>query len=155
MILDSLLEFADAVALNTGVAGTYLVGSQIDLGAAPAAPGPRAGAADGLYLVITVDTAFVSGGGGSAAFILASDASASIATDGSATNHFQTKAYTAAQGAAGAVLAIVELPKHLVYERYLGILQVTTTAAFSAGKINAFLTTDPSDWVAYDAPQQA
>lgn len=153
MILDELLEFADATALNGGGAGTYLVGDQIDLGTAPS-PGPRAGVGGPLYLVIQSSTSFVSGGGGSVAFVLASDSTASIATDGSATEHFRTRAYTAAQGAAGAVLAIVRLPEHATYERYLGILQVVTTAAFSAGAINAFLTHDVSNWVAHDAPWQ-
>ena len=32
MILDKLNEFADATALNTGAAGGYLIGNQIDLG---------------------------------------------------------------------------------------------------------------------------
>ena len=34
MILDERNEFADAVALNTGAAGSYLIGDQIDLGVA-------------------------------------------------------------------------------------------------------------------------
>jgi hypothetical protein len=35
------------------------------------------------------------------------------------------------------------------YEQFLGILQVTGTTAISAGKINAFLTSDVQKWKAY------
>jgi hypothetical protein len=145
MILDKRNEFCDATALNTGGAGTYLVGDQIDLGNG-----------EPVYLVITVDTLPTSGGSATAQFQLASDASASIATDGSASVHLETKAFTIAQMAAGTVLAAIALPMEgVAYERYLGILQVTGTAAFTGGKINAFLTHDVAKWKSYDAPFQA
>lgn len=151
MILDKRNEFCDATALNTGGAGTYLIGDQIDLGAAR-----DVGNGQPVYLVITVDTLPTSGGSATAQFQLASDASASIATDGSATVHLETKAFTIAQMAAGTVLAAIALPMEgVAYERYLGILQVTGTAAFTGGKINAFLTHDVAKWKSYDAPFQA
>jgi len=151
MILDKRNEFCDATALNTGGAGTYLVGDQIDLGAAR-----DVGNGEPVYLVITVDTLPTSGGSATAQFQLASDASASIATDGSASVHLETKAFTNAQMAAGTVLAAIALPMEgVAYERYLGILQVTGTAAFTGGKINAFLTHDVAKWKSYDAPFQA
>jgi hypothetical protein len=34
------------------------------------------------------------------------------------------------------------------YERYLGVLCVTATTTTTAGTIDAFLTKDPSKWVA-------
>lgn len=142
MIIDSRLEFCDATALNTGGAGTYLLGSQVDLGT------DGVNDVDGLYLVINVDTAATSGGSATAQFTLASDASASIATDGSATVHYQTAAIPVASLTAGTYVARVELPKG-TYERYLGILQTTGTAAFTAGKINAFLTNDPNTWKSF------
>lgn len=144
MWLDELNEFADALALNTGAAGTYLVGDVIDLGAGS----KPLYDIDDLYLVITIDTAVTSGGSATVQFILASDAQAAIATDGSATQHWASAAIAKATLVAGYVVAIVELPKQPVYERYLGILQVTGTAALTAGKFNAFLTLDPSNWVA-------
>lgn len=151
MILDKRNEFCDATALNTGGAGTYLIGDQIDLGTAR-----DVGNGQPVYLVITVDTLPTSGGSATAQFQLASDASASIATDGSATVHLETKAFTIAQMAAGTVLAAIALPMEgVAYERYLGILQVTGTAAFTGGKINAFLTHDVAKWKSYDAPFQA
>lgn len=151
MILDKRNEFADAVALNTGGAGTYLIGDQIDLGAAR-----DIGNGQPVYLVITVDTLPTSSGSATAQFSLASDASASIATDGSASVHFQTKAFAISEMAAGTVLAAVALPTEgVAYERYVGILQTTGTAAFTGGKINAFLTHDVAKWKSYDAPYQA
>lgn len=151
MILDKRNEFCDATALNTGGAGTYLVGDQIDLGTAR-----DVGNGQPVYLVITVDTLPTSGGSATAQFSLASDASASIATDGSASVHLQTKAFAISEMAAGQVLAAIALPMEgVAYERYLGILQTTGTAAFTGGKINAFLTNDVAKWKAYDAPFQA
>ncbi len=151
MILDKRNEFCDATALNTGGAGTYLVGDQIDLGTAR-----DVGNGQPVYLVITVDTLPTSGGSATAQFSLASDASASIATDGSASVHFSTKAFAISEMAAGQVLAAIALPMEgVAYERYLGILQTTGTAAFTGGKVNAFLTNDVAKWKAYDAPFQA
>lgn len=157
MILDSRNEFCDATALNTGGAGTYLLGSQIDLSAAA-----NVGAQDELYLVIQVATGIkVASSTGTVQFKLASDDSASIATDGSATEHFLTPAFATSTSTdtgalkAGTVLAAVKLPLGFSYERYLGVLQVTGTTAISAGAIDAFLTPDVARWRAYDAPTQA
>ena len=150
MILDERNEFADATSLNTGAAGTYLLGDVIDLGV-PGSPNLVRDLGVGepsTYLVLQVDTTATSGGSATGSFILASDAQAAIATDGSATNHFQTPAFAVATLTAGRTLAVIKLPSGS-YERYLGILQVTGTAAFTAGKVNAFITSDPSRWSAY------
>ena len=145
MILDKLNEFCDAVSLNTGAAGTYLLGDQIDLTVAR-----DLGNGCAPYLVITVDTPPTSGGAATAQFTLASDNTASIATNGTATEHFKTKAFSIAEMTVGKILAAVKLPMEGVeYERYLGILQTTGTAAFTGGKINAFLTMDVAKWKAY------
>ena len=144
MFLDKRNEFADAVALNTGAAGSYLIGDVIDL----EETGKDLGVGENLYLVIQVDTTATSGGSATAEFKLASDAQAAIATDGSATVHFTTGAIAVAKLTAGDLVACVQLPRG-DYERYLGILQTTGTAAFTAGKINAFLTHDISAWKAY------
>jgi hypothetical protein len=146
MIIDARNEFCDAVALNTGAANTYLIGSQIDLGAAN-----DMGSADpDLYLVITVDTAVDSAGDGvTLAFTLASDDSDSVHVSTSSV-HLRTKVFTQAEMTAGAVLYVGKLPFSGVepYERYLGLLQTTAVEAVTAGKINAFLTKDPQAWLA-------
>lgn len=147
MILDDRLEFYDAGLLNTGGAATYLLGDVIDLQAPSGGPTLQdIGLGEGTFLVLTVDTLFASATG-TISFQLASDSTANLAT--SPTVHFATPVQTVAQGgfAAGLLIAAVELPLGN-YERYLGILQVTGTAAFTAGRINAFLTKDVTKWVA-------
>lgn len=144
MILDERTEFCDATALNTGGAGSYVLGDQIDLTLAR-----DIGRGEPVYFVITVDTLPVSATG-TAQFSLVSDSTAALATDGSSTVHIVTPAFLAAAMPAGAVLFAGSLPMEgTVYERYLGVLQTTAVAAFSAGKINAFLTHDVSRWKAY------
>jgi len=145
MFIDKTLEFCDATALNTGAAGTYLVGNQPDLGAANQ---DLALPTDPIYLVISVDTAAQSGtSAATAQFVLASDDSASVSTTTSS-RHLVTKAFTVAEMTAGAVLYVGALPYSEVerYERYLGVLQITAGEAFTAGKVNAFLTNTPPVW---------
>ena len=155
MILDSRNEFADSVALNTGAAGTYLIGSQIDLTAGLAiGDNTKAypGNSDGLYLVIIADVqADSAGGAATATFKLVSDAQAAIATDGSATPHFATAAIPELTLAPGYQVCCIELPRG-TYERYLGLLQTTAGEAFTAGKISAFLTCDPRTRTPIAAP---
>jgi isocitrate dehydrogenase kinase/phosphatase len=151
MILDERGEFADATALNTGAAGSYLIGDVIDLGNAYGFNGQNINDVDGVYLVIQVDTAATSGGSATVVFTLASDAQAAIATDGSATVHWASGAIPVATLIAGYTVIQVALPKGIPnYERYLGILQTTAVAALTAGKINAFLTNQPANWRAYN-----
>ena len=144
MILDKRGEFCDATALNTGGAASYLVGDVIDLGAAPGDLGPG----EDLYVVIQVDTTATSGGAATGQFHLASDAQAAIAVDGTATYHLSTAAIAVATLVAGYTVMAAKLP-YGTYERYLGILQTTAAAAFTAGKINAFLTRDVAKWTPY------
>lgn len=144
-IIDKRNEFCDAVALNTGGAASYLIGDVIDLGAAAR----DIGNGEPLYLMITVDTSVDSAADNTVQqFHLCSDAQAAIAVDGSATYHFSTKAIAQANLTAGTRVACVALPLG-DYERYLGIVQTTSVAAATAGKINAFLTKDPVGWKAY------
>ena len=144
MILDVFAEFADATAVNTGGVASYLVGNVMDLGAVSR----DIGQGQPVYLVIQVDTAIASATG-SFKFKLCSDAQAAIAVDGTQTIHLETGAKLQAALTAGTLVACVALPMGLVYEQYLGIVQETITAAATAGKINAFLTMDPTGWRAY------
>lgn len=144
MILDERTEFADATALNTGAAGKYLVGDVIDLSVAR-----DIGNGETVYLVIQVTTAVTSAGAATVAFILASDAQAAIATDGTATEHIRTAAIAKATLVAGYTIVHPIPPESPAYERYLGLLQETGVAALTAGAVNAFLTLDPPKWAAY------
>jgi subtilisin family serine protease len=150
MILDNLLEFADATSV-AATAGTALIGDVIDLQEAR-----DIGNGEPIYLVIQCATSIITGGtAGTIKFQLASDAQAAIATDGSATVHFDTGTFvTDGDDAnaldAGASIAVVALPMEgRAYERYLGILCVTATTTTTAGAINAFLTKDVAKWQAY------
>lgn len=151
MILDTYNQFADAESV-AGSAGTALIGDVIDLGAASR----DIGNGQQLYLVIQTDTEIITGGSaGTIQFTLASDDSATIATDGSATAHFVSASFVtddsaanSAQLNAGGLIAAVALPMG-TYERYLGILATIGTTTVTAGKINAFLTPDVAKWAAY------
>lgn len=145
MIFDDRTEFCDAVACNTGAAGTYNLGDIIDLTTAR-----DMGNGQPVFLVITVDTEIITGGSaGTVQFLLVSDATTTIATDGTATTHYASKAFVTDDTAltelqAGEVAVCVALPlEGPAYERYLAVQQVTGTTAITAGKINAFLTLDP------------
>lgn len=144
MILDELTEFCDATALNTGAAGGYMIGAAVDLGVAQ-----DLGAGQPAYLVITIDTLPTSGGAATASFELRSDSTAVIdPTTG--TLHLATPAFTIAQMAAGNIVYMGALPMEgNVYERFIGIIQRTAVAAFTAGKVNAFITMNQSKWKAY------
>lgn len=153
MIVDALLEFADGVSV-AAAAGTALIGSQVDLGAVHR----DVGHGQPVWLVITTDTEIITGGSaGTIKFQLVSDAQADIAVDGSATVHLDTGTFVTDDAAAnsvllnvGGVIACIALPQEgAVYERYLGILAIIATTTVTAGKINAFLTLDPSKWIAY------
>lgn len=158
MILDERNEFCDAQALNTGAAATYNLADVIDLGLAGRGIGE---AGDQLYLVIQVSTGITAGSAGSVQFQLVSDDSGTPATNGTQSIHLQTRAFTTGTGTGtttlkpGTVLGVFALPiEGVVYERYLGVQQVTGTAAITAGAVDAFITPTPAAWKAYDAPYQ-
>lgn len=144
MILDERNEFLGATALSTAATGLALIGDVIDLG-----PQSRdIGLGEPLYLVIQVDTAVTSAGAATVSFVLASDAQAAIAVDGSATVHYASAAIPKATLVAGYTAVVIPLPFG-TYERYLGILQNVGTAALTAGKVNAFLVKDATKWMSY------
>ncbi len=153
MILDERLEFADALALNTGAAGTYNLGDVID------SQGPTIGHNAGqnltrdlgleqeMFLVVRVVTAATSGGAATLQVRLVSDDTATPSTT-TASVHFTSRQFALAELTAGATVAVVRLPSD-AYERYIGIQQITGTAAFTGGAVDAFLTSDPNVWRAY------
>lgn len=151
MIMDERLEFCDAVSVAAG-AGTALIGDVIDLGAAHR----DIGQGQDVYLVITTDTEIITGGSaGTIKFQLASDSTADLAT--SATIHIDTGTFVTddanandSQMNAGGIICCIQVPSEgKVYEQYLGILCVIGTTTVTAGKVNAFLTLDPTGWQAY------
>ncbi len=160
MILDSKLEFCDAtsVALTAG-ATVQNIGNIIDTTLARELGGDQT-----LYCVATVDTSIITGGAaGTITFQLVSDSTDTIATDGSQTVHFRSKAFVTDDAAlndldAGDMIFAFPLPFGLndsAYERYLALQVYVLTTDTTAGKVNAFLTTTPAVWKAYDSPSQA
>ena len=158
MILDERLEFCDAVSV-AAAAGTALVGVVIDLKPATTSPNTTVDLEGvDMYLVIQTDTEIITGGSaGTIQFFLVSDAlatlgsgvvanctthvaSASLVTDDAAANSNELNA--------GGLIFVGRLPSGS-YERYLGILCTIGTTTVTAGKINAFLTSDPAIWRAY------
>jgi hypothetical protein len=145
MFMDDRLEFADATSVGTPNNSTGNVGDIIDSTVAR-----DMGAGQALYLVVTVDTAITSGGSATVAFQLVSDATTTIATDGTATKHIETDAIAVASLIAGYEMVIPLPSVNPAYERYLAF-QVKETAgqALTAGNVNAFLTLDPPGWKSY------
>lgn len=152
MILDELLEFADASSV-ANAAGTVLLGDVIDLGGTT----QDVGLGEELWLIIQTTTEIITGGvAGTIQFFLCSDALATLGGGvvASTTEHYATRALiTDDAGAndaelnAGGVIAAVRLPSG-TYERYLGILVTIATTTVTAGAVNAFLTKDYAKWVA-------
>jgi hypothetical protein len=143
MYLDERNVVADAVALSTAAPASTLLGDQIPLGVAR-----DIGNGEQLYMVIQVSTAVTSGGAATVKFTVASDATAVIATDGSATEHGSTIAIPVASLTAGATWVIPLPMEGNAYEEFLGVWYTVGTAALTAGAVNAFLTTDVAKWTA-------
>ena len=92
-------------------------------------------------------TAATSGGAATLQVRLVSDDTATPSTT-TATVHATSAAIAVASLTAGSTVMVTRLPSGS-YERYIGIQQITGTAAFTAGAVDAFLTSDPGLWRAY------
>ena len=140
MILDRLNEFCDGAEINKST-GKALIGDVIDLGSG----GLDIGAGEPIYFVISVEEDVVSSGG-SISFSLCGDDKEAISTDGTESTYITTPSIPTTELKKGFQWAGA-LPM-MDYERYIGLVQNATTAAPSAGKINAFLTHDVQSWKA-------
>lgn len=149
MIVDKLNQFCDGVAANTGAAGSYLLGNQIDLRVAS-----DLGHTEGAYLVIKTKTLLTSGLDGTISFTIASDSTAAI-DPATSSKHLTTPVKAVGSGGipANTILFAGQMPYEgsIPYERFLGILQNTGVAAMTAGTIDAFLVRDLAAWKAYEA----
>jgi len=145
MIMDDRVEFADATSNGAPNNSTVNVGDIVDTTVIR-----DIGMGQPVYLVVTVDTAVTSGGAATVAFLLVSDSTTTIATDGTATKHLESAAIPVASLVAGYKMVMALPAENPAYERYLAF-QVKETAgqALTAGKVNAFLTLDPYGWKAY------
>ena len=144
MIMDELLEFADATALSTAGTGLAAVGDVIDLGATP----QDLGNGRQMYLVIQVDTAVTSAGSATVSFQLVSDGTSTLAANGTETLHYASAAIGKADLVAGyEIVVAVPLEGSIAYERYLGIFHLPGTATLTAGAVNAYIVKDSAQWV--------
>lgn len=141
MIIDYENQFSDAQAVTSTAISTNV----IDLGATPTLR--DIGNGQPLYLVVITQTAATDDSSDATLTVtLESDSTENLAT--SATVHFTTGALAfAAFSPAGTVLAAVALPLGN-YERYLGVRYTVASGPLTAGKFDAFLTTDIQKWAA-------
>ena len=142
MYLDAKTELSDAQAVTS----TAISSNVIDLGATNTLK--DIGTGKDVYLVVSTQTAATdSGSDATLTVTLESDSTANLAT--SATVHYSTGAMAfAAFSPAGSVLAAVKLPAGN-YERYVGVRYTVASGPLTAGKFDAFLTTDVQAWRAY------
>lgn len=140
MIVDNLIEFANAAAVTTTV-GTAEVETLDMLVAAD--HGFLRGNKP-LYLIIQVTTAFATGASGTVKFRVVSDAQDPVQTDGSETQHVETPVLAVADLPLGEKIALVLPPESdsNPYERYLGLQSIVATGALSAGAIDAWISPD-------------
>lgn len=156
MILDERTEFADATTV-AAAAGTALIGDTINLKPATTSPNTTVDLEGSeMYVIIQTDTAIVTGGAaGTVQFFVVSDALTTLGggTVAGSTLHLSSASLATGASASGALAAggtilAAKLPSG-AYEQYLGILCTTGTTTTTAGKINAFLTSDPALYRAY------
>jgi hypothetical protein len=148
MIVDRLNQFCNGTTANTGAAGSYLLGDQIDLRVAS-----DLGHTERAYLVIKTKTLLTAGAGGTISFTLASDSTAAI-DPATSSKHLTTPVRTVGAGIpANTILFAGQFPYEgtTPYERFIGILQNTGVAAVTAGTVDAFLVKDLAAWKAYEA----
>lgn len=149
MYVDKQLEFSDAQAVTSTAISTnvYDLFSTAAGGEATAiSPNSRLniGTADNLYLVVlTQTTATDSGSDATLTVTLESADDAGLSTN--ATVHFSTGALAFASFAnAGTKIAVVELPR-AAYRRYLGVRYTVASGPLTAGKFDAFITSEGID----------
>lgn len=147
MFMDDNLEFADATSVGTPNNTTVNVGDIIDTSSVSR----DIGSGKPLYLVVTIDTLVTSGGSATVAFLLVSDATTTIAVDGTATKHIETDAIAVASLVAGYKFVVPLPSSNPTYERYLAFqVKETSGNALTAGNVNAYLTLDTQGpWASY------
>lgn len=152
MILDELLEFADATSVAFASGTTTVVGDVIDLSVLE-----DVGIGEEMWIVIQTTTEIITGGAaGTIQFTVVSDSLSTLGAGvvANCTSHIVSRAFVTDDSAAndaemnaGGVIMATRLPPGS-YERYLGILATVATTTVTAGAVNAFLTKDYAKWIA-------
>ena len=146
MYIDKQAEFSDAQAVTATAISTNVM--DLISNASGKNPLRDVGTGQDVYLVITTQAAATDDlSDATLTVTLESDSTVNLAT--SPTTHFSTGALAfAAFSPVGSVLAAVKLPAGS-YERYLGVRYTVGAGPLTAGKFDAFLTTDVQAWRAY------
>lgn len=150
------LEFAGSNGVAFPGTTAYSLGNTIDL----SKTGRDIGNGEDLYLVIRAQTAFTGTTTAISVDLVSSDTDPVPTVGGAAaawttpTVHITGDVYANVAGLPGAgaintVWKVICLPRG-VYKRYLGLRANYATAAFSTGKLEAFLVTEANGWKAYD-----
>jgi hypothetical protein len=144
MLIDANLTFAPSTTAVAGVAGTTLIGNQVDQW--------EAGLDCDLWLVVMAASPIVGNAGSTIRFQLASGASAAIPTTGSALVMSPDIAIGTVGIAAGALFS-VQIPRSVGLlgggsQRFLGLLATISGASITSGTISAFLAEDNGFWQA-------
>lgn len=147
MYIDKQAEFSDAQAVTATAISTNV----IDLYAGASGVNNTLrdiGTGEDVYLVVITETA-ATDVSSDATLAVSLESDSAVGLDSSATVHFTTGALAfAAFSPAGTVLAAIKLPAG-AYERYLGVRYTVASGPLTAGKFDAFLTTDVNAYRAY------
>lgn len=147
MWVDSQNLFSDAQAVTSTAISTNVIDT-VYSGTAPLANLGN-GAVPLCLVVITNTTCTDTSSDATLTLTLESDSTADLAT--SPTVHYTTGALSfATYATAGTEVCVVPLPKGN-YERYLGLRYTIASGPLTAGKFDAFLTTDVQAYRSYDA----
>jgi len=146
MYVDKQNEFSDAQAVTATAISTNVIdriSNESGLNALA-----DIGSGQDVYLVVITQTAATDTGSDATLTVtLESDSTADLAT--SATVHYTTGALAfAAFSPAGTMIVAVKIPKG-EYERYVGVRYTVAAGPLTAGKFDAFLTTDVDSYRAY------
>lgn len=145
MILDKLLEFADAQAVTTTAVSTNVV-DLYPLGNSVSTNLTRdIGTGERVRFVVSIPTAVT--GAGTLTVTLESDDNTSLS---SPTVHYTSSAIPLASLTAGAKVVDIVLPAGN-YERYLGARFTVTSGPFTGGAIDAYLVKDSQAYTSYKA----
>lgn len=144
MWIDKQNRFSDAQAVTS----TDISANVIDTTYAGTAPLRDLGEGQApLYLVVATETACTDSGS-DATLTVTLESSAAVGLSAS-TVHFSTGAIAFANFKdAGTRLCAVALPKG-DYKQYLGVRYTVGSGPLTAGKFDAFLTTDVQNWKPY------
>jgi hypothetical protein len=143
MIIDKLTTLADSLALNTGAAGAYIIGDQIDV-----AKAFELWDTEEIYVVARMATDATSSTSTATLVLdLVTDDNAALSSPTVVVSSGGARAVPALTR--GTTLFAAKLPKGFASERYLGVRQTTGTQAFTAGSVDVFFTPNISTWRAF------